>query len=49
MYQRLKICQELARKIARKNNEESIENSLKYFNSKVKPVTFEANKWVLLK
>jgi glucuronate isomerase len=49
IYQRLKICQELARKIVSKNNEESIENSTKYFNSKVKPVTFEESEWVLLK
>ncbi len=49
MYQRLKICQQLATKIASENNEESIKSSTKYFNSKVKPVTFDVDKWVLLK
>ncbi len=49
MHQRLKICQQLARKIASENNEESIESSTKYFNSKVKSVTFEVGEWVILK
>jgi hypothetical protein len=49
MYQRLKICQQLARNTASENNEELIENSIKYFNSKVKPVTFEVDEWVPLK
>ncbi len=40
VYRILKICQNLARKIPSENNKESIENSTKYFNSKVKPVTF---------
>ena len=49
MYQRLKICQQLARTIASEKNEELIENSTKYFNSKIKPITFEVDKRVLVK
>ena len=49
MFQRLQICQQLARKIASENNDASIEESTKYFNSKVKQVLFQENDWVLLK
>ena len=49
MFRRLQICQQLARKIAGENNDQSIENSTDYFNSKVKPVKFEVDDWVLMK
>ena len=49
MFQRLQTCQNLARKIASKNNDKSIEESTKYFNSKVKPVEFKEEDWVLMK
>jgi hypothetical protein len=41
IFQWLQICQNLARKIARKHNDNSIKESTKYFNSKVKPVDFK--------
>ena len=49
MFQRLQICQDLTRKVASENNDTSIEDSTKYFNSKVKQVVFQENDWVLLK
>ncbi len=36
MFQRLKVCQELARKIVSQNNDRSIEDLAEYFNTKVK-------------
>jgi hypothetical protein len=49
MFQRLQLCQNLARRIASENNDKSIEESPKYFNSKVKPVEFKEDDWALLK
>ena len=49
MFQRLQNCQQLARTIASENNDTSIEKSTEYFNSKVKPVNFKEDDWVLLK
>ena len=49
MFQRLQICQQLARKEASENNDTSIKDSSKYFNSKVKQVVSQENDWVLLK
>jgi hypothetical protein len=45
MFQRLQICQNLVRKIANEHNDQSIEKSTKYFNSKVKPVDFKKTIW----
>jgi hypothetical protein len=41
MFQRLQMCKNLARKIASEHNDHSIEESTKYFNSKVKPVNLD--------
>jgi hypothetical protein len=49
MFQRLQVCQNLERQIASENNDKSIEESTKYFNSKAKPVEFKVDDWVLLK
>jgi hypothetical protein len=49
MFQRLPICQNLARKIAREHYDNSNEESTKYFNSKVKPVNFKEDDLVLMK
>ena len=49
MYQRLKACHQMAKEVASENNDQSIEKSIPYYNSKVKPLTFEVNEWVLLK
>jgi hypothetical protein len=49
MIQRLKVCQNLARKIATENNEKLIGESTKYFNSKIKTVEFREDIWVCLK
>jgi hypothetical protein len=48
MFQRLQTCQNLARKIASEYNDRSIEESTKYFNSKVIPVEFKEEDWVLM-
>jgi hypothetical protein len=45
----MKICQELARKIASENINESIEKSTTNFDTKVKPITFNTDELVLLK
>jgi hypothetical protein len=39
----------LARKISRKNNENFIEYSTKYFNLKVKPFDIMEDDWVVMK
>jgi hypothetical protein len=44
-----KKCQQMAREIVRKANDEDIEKSVEYYNSKVKPVQFKVNECVLLK
>jgi hypothetical protein len=49
MFQRLQICQNLARKIAREHNDNLIEESTKYFNSKVKPLNFKEADLVMMK
>ena len=49
MFQRLQVCQELAKRLARDNNDESIEKSTENYNKKVKPVEFKEGEWVLLK
>jgi hypothetical protein len=48
-FQILQVCQNLTLKIASINNDHSIEESTKYFNSKVKPVEFKEDDWVLIK
>ena len=39
----------MAKETARENNERAIEKSVSYYNSKVKPITFQVDEWVLLK
>jgi hypothetical protein len=49
MFQRLQVCQNLARKIANENNDKSIEESAEYLKSRVKPFEFKEDNWLLLK
>jgi hypothetical protein len=49
MFQRLQICQNLSRKITREHNDNSNEESTKYFNLKVKSVNFKEDDSVLMK
>ena len=49
LYQRMQICHQIAKETARENNDEAIEKSVQYYNSKVKPITFQEGELVLLK
>ena len=49
LYQRMKAGHQMARETARETNDEAIEKSVSYYNSKVKPIKFMENEWVLLK
>jgi hypothetical protein len=49
MFQRQQLCQNVARKIASKNNNNYIKESSKYFNSKVKPEEFTEKDRLLMK
>ena len=45
----MQICHQMAKETARENNDEAIEKSVQYYNSKVKPITFKEGELVLLK
>ena len=49
LYQRMQICHQMAKETARENNDEAIEKSVEYYNSKVKPILFKEGELVLLK
>ena len=49
LYQRIKFCHQTAKETARENNDEAIEKSVAYYNTKVKPIEFQEGELVLLK
>ena len=49
LYQRMKFCHQTAKETARENNDEAIEKSVTYYNTKVKPMEFQEGELVLLK
>ena len=49
LYQRMKVCHQMAKETARANNDEAIEKSVTYYNTKVKPMEFQEGELVLLK
>jgi transposase InsO family protein len=49
LYQRMQYCHQMAKETERENNDEAIEKSVSYYNTKVKPIEFKEGELVLLK
>jgi hypothetical protein len=49
LYQRMQHCHQITKETARENNDEAVEKSVSYYNTKVKPIKFKKEELVLLK